>query len=794
MDTHQAWCPNCGERLNHRFPLCTVDGSPTPLYVEVNVLAQYFIGVTTFVEFRLINASETPLELEKFDVSLGGRTLEPGVYPETSGQTLHPGEDQCLVLDRKVELGISDAVQGEYELRVSAAFIFEDKRFTMAGRHPIRIAAPGNRQVHAFDPGRQEFLAREDGEFPFGEPCELDSYGEQQVCMYQVVHIHDLKRRCGLRFVPLVMRYETAAQGAPNGDPKRQGRVSCAACGATLIEGGVYCHACGSDLPRRAPIPKPPRSETVAFCPHCVPPRGLLRDRHRFCPLCGERIHLHLEIKAVPSFMEGVQVAMPVRFHKVCEEPVELRRFEVTLGRGEGAVPCDIDPFPGAGVRIADALPVEFHSLVYCPPGHKVGTRVIDFLVEYEAGGHACLLTGSSRIRVLRGDADKQTIINRFGPDTVEAAESVVGLGAWSVNLQGFSQDKINEFINKLTELSELSYEPVRFRMDQKAPLAVEPPAPPLPAAPDWPPAHRARIWFEHEGLKHNYCLLTTFSQQEGRYGAVRFGRSAKKVHVRLVEIERYLHRQSTEQQQSGSSGKPVSRSSISQMQWEVTPVPEPAAYGALHFEHLSASNRGRVTENKKLTRGHTCRLGRGEQIAIELFASDEPVLGLHYAANATRFEGLDEARATAREVLNTMKKTPPHLPEWPGNHGGYRLDRLFSLTGKPIEGLEAYDSKTREVYILIPGWATLGSADSACVVVPGEGVAPIHAYLLHVDGYFFILPKDDTPPVFVGDENVQPGRPHPIRAEDTLVRLGDTAIHVDAFHQEGLKDQACLE
>lgn len=284
----------------------------------------------------------------------------------------------------------------------------------------------------------------------------------------------------------------------------------------------------------------------------------------------------------------------------------------------------------------------------------------------------------------------------------------------------------------------------------------------PMWPSPTWPATDSARLWFQSRGLMHNYCILAK--------RRVLFGRSQERVDVRLYEVERCLanlQRQAKEgmQQVERSSGSCVGRE-----HWLFEPMSN-----VLRVTQLSGSNLGVTTDGKKLRQGASHVLGRNTAIMIP------GIIGLHYAANAPAFDALEDARVLACHILRGAALECDRSELWRGEYGGYRLSRLFSLTGAHLAGSE--NSQGLEAYVLAPGWLTLGSSPSACVVVPDGDVAPLQAGLFYIDGYFFLLSLTKGHSTLVDGQPLSADVPRPI-APGTEIRMGKTSVSFELFSQ----------
>ena len=751
MEQHPGWCPQCGDHVNYLYPACAKDNTPAPLYVEVNAVAQYLAGVNTFVEFRLINTAAEAIRIEAFEVHVGDTPLAAGIYSLEDNPLIQPGVDQALIVDREVNLDAARIRPGRYQLSVMTTFSSAAGRFSMRGRHTVLFDHPGVRHIRVVDP-------RDDTEVE----CSLDKapelpslhglrFGEETASHPALTFIQRMKRQHGLCFAPVRMRYESA-------QPRGGYDIHCRQCGVVLVEGGRYCHACRATVPLPPPIAAPPQDAVRAYCSHCLQPRGKLRGRHVFCPICGGTNHLYLDVKSASCYMESIQDPLILRIAPCYPAQATLEDLKVYLGQGDKQIECPLDNFWPQLCFTPQSGPVEFEALIECP-SERIGTRRLHVEATYTCEGRRYTLAGNTNIKVIPSDSDKQTIINNFGAQSVSAAESVVSGGAWDIKVQGSAGGgKREEFITKLlkVDLQQAAFKPVRMHVQDRGP--IEKPRSALPPAPDWPPRDRARIFFMEEDGPHNYCL---FSKRQ-----VLFGRSAKSCDARLLEVENCLPRM-RQQRERGEEIR--SMSSISGKQWEVRPELE-----GIQVRHCSKNNVSYLPGDKKVRQSDTPHLlGRNEYIEIP------GVIGLTYVTNAMAYARLPVSRERARKALEQMTPPPAKTEPWSGNFGAFTLTRRYSLAGDKTDPPQEFGGF--EAYVLLPGWATLGASRDACIMLPAKDVASLHAYLLFVDGYYFIEPFDNDTPVAVEDEPVRCGWPRPLKPGATLA-CGGFECHFDEY------------
>jgi TIR domain-containing protein/FHA domain-containing protein len=284
----------------------------------------------------------------------------------------------------------------------------------------------------------------------------------------------------------------------------------------------------------------------------------------------------------------------------------------------------------------------------------------------------------------------------------------------------------------------------------------------PIWPKPTWQAADRARLSFSHDGMTHNYCILA------GR--AIKFGRTAGRVDVRLYEVERCMANLRRQAKEGVPPDEQNSESRVAREQWLLEPL-----HDAVRVTQLSRGNLGATSDGKKLQQDESCLLGRNQAITI----SD--IIGLKYSANAPAFEALDDVRDLASHILDASLAETETLGLWDGAFGGYRIDRLFSLTGKSAEDFT--ESKGLESYVLAPGWFTIGSSRDSCVVIPDQKVAPLHAGMIYVNGFFFIVSLVDDGETHVEGQNLSWGIPRPL-PPGTEIIIGETTLTFERYNQ----------
>jgi len=461
-------------------------------------------------------------------------------------------------------------------------------------------------------------------------------------------------------------------------------------------------------------------------------------------------------------FMQDVQTLVSFKIHPVHDREIHLRSFEVSqpdsdaeLGDGPHSVGKDLLVRPAG-------RPCEVQKLFYprtprpergvtgCPPGNVR----LDIALEYETQDMRYRLKGPHLVTVLPNNADPQAIQTYIG----DRIEQTTGSGPTSggahykeyhVQVSGVdTARKAEEFVRKMQDEFGLVYKPVLLHLSE----VVTPP--------DWPPMTKARLSFVHEGVPQNYCLLPQKS--------IVFGRSASHVDMRLFEVERCNANMRRQEREGVPKHKRSSESQVGRVQWRVEPTPESVRVASL-----------RMTEAMTIQEGEIRLLKRNEQVTLR------EVIGLKYVGDANALEELDECRKSAREILSKMKHPPRRREDWTGPLGGYCLARLFSLTGKPVLGVEGAENLlAAEYYVLIPGWITLGaSKDEACIQIPGKDMAAVHAAILFVDGYYFLVGLTHRDDVAVDGKPMPSHTPWPLKP-GAKIQLGATTIQFAEFSQ----------
>ncbi len=742
------WCPQCGDTLPHCFPYCQ-DQTPTPLYVEVNVVAQYLVGVPTYVEFRLKNVSERPLILHHMTVRIGENTLAPGIHPETAGMPVEPGE---TVVDRRVDLGLVHVMPGQYTLRVEVAFSSDEGTFSMAGSCHVLFALPSSQSISFVCPVADKVIRLTGSGAPEWPGTHGLPFGEQEeACAVNAV-IRAMKGRYGLCFAPLPMRYDCAS--ASEGHPAD---THCNACGATLIEGGPHCHACGQPVPLPQLLEPPAFSLARGFCCYCREPKGRLRGAHRYCPECGELLFIHAEIKTASAYMEGVQAPAQIRLHTPATADLKIEAQQLQLGHSDNAVTCPIFDFHEGQQMEAGRDAIEFPVTIHSPAGSVSGQRYLFLTMTLEYGGARYTLEGRKEVRVIPAGEEKFVSYN-FGAQSIEAAEAAVSAGTWSINVNGApAESKRDAFITKLFEADweQAEFTPVRLTVTSAEP-ALD--AEPMPAPPSCEPMTRARLFFNSGGMPCNYVLLSK--------NDLILGRSAPKCDVRLLEVETCIPRMKA---QVKRGEKTQSKSAVSGVQWQLQ-----WKGNCLLLTQLSGSNiTCLVPGGEQLSEGQTAPVARGDAWEIP------GALGLEVAAAVNDFAERSALYERAGAILAQRADagTPGNIAA--GGTGGFTLQRLHSLHGQYADGMPEYAGF--EAYVIMPGWASIGAAPEAAIRVEEAAVAPIHAWILHRGGFYFVAPAHGAAPVIVNDAPVNMHWPHPLQPGDTLW-LGGCELRFDTY------------
>lgn len=763
MEQTLAWCPKTGRQLNYLYP--SSDMTPTPLYVEVNANAQYILGARTYVEFMFLNASDEPVTVDSFEVSLNGQLLEPGVYAGSEAITVPPGDGQGTIADRRLLFGPDELRPDTYALDVSVTFTCSGGAFTMQGKHPVVFEPPGANRIHVYDPLQVTLTPLTDGDFPANHCVEGATFGEGVSPDEDTNFIAGLKESKGLRFVPVRMAYvEDAPDAEEPPGPKRAPAsesmaappsssplVRCPKCGETPTQNGAYCPFCGARLPAAVTCIEE-QGRPVAYCPHCMQ-LGKLNGRYPFCPRDGKRIHAYLEVNEIPFYMQDIQTNIEFALIPVCDDDVHIDDFVVTLG-GQTLVKGNVWL---RGSRVWHSSGPERLRLDRLVRPSEDGDAVLEIQLKYETGGKKYSLRGGYCIHVLPRDADAPTI-NATIDNSVRQSVADGAMGSMTkyspveLDFRGITgENKAREFIEELKERQGENYVAVELLLDEEGPT--------------WQSMDRACMCYELDGIRYNYCLLGKRDVIMGRQ---------KDCDVRLYEIERCQAADKAQAAQGIPMNERRSMSIVSRRQFHVQP-----AENGVRVAQLSKLPNAFLAGTKPLNAEEPPRfhlIGHNEAVVLRDMNGTD-VLALRYAANAPSFEGLERAFRAAGRSLGPVGAAEA----WCGQFGGYRLARELSLSGQTVEGAGFFPAA--ESYVLVPGWATIGSADNACIVVRGTGVEPLHAYLLHLAGYYFILPAPGAGTVWVDGEQVAQDDPQLLKPGST-VRLGDALMRFDKFCQ----------
>ncbi len=485
MEAVKAWCPQCGNPIGEYRPLCESTGAETPLYVEINAVAQFIVGVPTFVEFRLINVSDRPLTVDSFQAFVGSRLVEGrGVCVDPAGQVLTPGTGNIRLADRKVALSAEEVQPGEHILRVAVAFHTEKQRAVLVGESKIVMDPPGTDRLHIYDPLAERVCDLDGVDFPGGESTPAVLYGEAHATDPRLDFIRGLKRAAGFRFLPLRMTYEGG-----------------------VVPGAVP--ECSDSPPSGAVMT--PTSEARAFCPHCWPPKAL-PEPYGECPYCGKDIPLHLTINHVPFFMENVRTRVEFRLHATAREELRNLVFRALLDGAE--LP------KGPHQLWQPTLPPGEHVVIdrYLEPSASCGKGEcsLTFELQYDAGGAAHHLTGAYNIVILPQNATRQQIVYQL---TISGHNVV--FDDLNIPDRGFEKpDGATEFIRDMVASRGPDFRPVELHAAR---------ALPRPMAPTAPPAERTCLTQMVGGVPHHFCIIT----KDG----LAFGRKPGLVDIRLYHI-----------------------------------------------------------------------------------------------------------------------------------------------------------------------------------------------------------------------------------------------------------------
>lgn len=298
-----------------------------------------------------------------------------------------------------------------------------------------------------------------------------------------------------------------------------------------------------------------------------------------------------------------------------------------------------------------------------------------------------------------------------------------------------------------------------------------------------WAPANRATLWFKHEDIRHAYCIHSTYDTRAARPGVVRFGRNGADMDLRLLDIERYFARKADPEQCEKARQRKLSLSRVSVAQWEIALANSHHKGAGITVKHLGGGTYTQLDEDERvLHRGESTQLlPKSGVVACQENAFPAQIVGLEYAALSEMGGPCHEARNKGRQILDSLGNPPEPQGGFPGKLASVRLNRRYSLTGKSIGGYERYQAM--EAYVLMPTAATIGSSPSACIHVPHGNCAPIHAWLLHVDGYLFLTPHDGAA-VSVNGVPVPGDIPWPLEPGNAQIQVGDATLWLEEFWQ----------
>ena len=485
-----------------------------------------------------------------------------------------------------------------------------------------------------------------------------------------------------------------------------------------------------------------------------------MREKHRFCPFDGRQIHVYLEVNEDPFYMENVQGSVEFRVVPVCERPVKILSFKASvddkeLRKGVKRLGTQRTWRPG----------FEPFSIERLLRSSQPGRNVIEIRLVYEVDGIRYTMEGAYGIVALERKPDRQTFIATIDNSISQSGDGIISQAKYKnrdLDFTGWGgENKAIELIEELKKDRGDAYVPVEMSLAEESTLRPRP-----PRVPDWSPMRQVRLHFAHGGVEHNYCLLADTR--------VDFGRASNMM-VRLYDVERSWAELERQAKQGIPLEKRRTMSPVSGAQWRVE-----ATGNGVNVSQLSSRENAFRAKGALMKPGIAYRLKHHGSVCVKN-SDGIPVVGLEYAAHADLFDGVAKLFASAREILSHMKSPPTPERDWEGKFGGYRLARQFSLTGQSLEGIGK--AQALEAYVFLPGWITIGSAPEACVVVPVAGVLPVHARILRVSDYYFIVPADETAFVQVGDKRISPCAPWPLKPGDAI-RVGPATLTFDGFSQ----------
>lgn len=784
-----GWCPYCGGELTTGLkPFCTSCGERIPLHVRANAVAQFLLDVPTVLEFQFLNPSDSPVSIERLEFFLDDARIPPEDYGFEQEVTIPPGG--APVWNLSIGVASSHFGPGPHTLQVRISGDHGGEPFTFSGAYPIVIDEPGAQRIHVYDAREEAFNVFEGASLPDIEAVPATGIGEEAIYRPELAYIARLKAQAGWRFLPVPLRSDSVPrtpvapspvtapyEGSfePRGDhgyrPKVSGaaKSTCPHCNASLVDIGQFCHECGRQI--RDSFVAPTRLDKPnAYCPHCQLELGL-SGQHRYCPYehhDGRPIHVHLQMDRLSMYLREVGLNREFYLHVSAPERVRIRRFDVALN---GVSQADgRNPLPESGVPLHPGMDTVLHK--HIEPEKEGGTRdeYLDITLVYDYGENRYTLRGREGIQVYDRPKDTKEftqIINKHITVTEGAGATFYKGEDVSFDTGNMGENDIRQYLAQVERDRGRALDPVYLRT-----YAVEP-VPTLPPPPDWEPVDRASLWFEHRGMRHNYCVISA--------PRATFGRSVDESMVRLIEVERT--RRNIEQQIAAGvpRDKVKSKSAVSGSQWELeaTGTGLQLTVRSRQSKHSRLAPRDRQNRQAKwLEEREQVELGMGDCVEIH------DIIGLRYAAHAESPSEILSLLDQAREALAQGAVAPARSNgSWEGPLGAIRLDRMYSLAGKPVKGCE--DLRAIEYYVLAPGWATVGSSSSACITIPGSGVQPHHAYLLFLDGYYFVAPANASSVVRVADQEVPPMAPWPVKL-GAAVTFGDTTVELRPWKQIG--------
>jgi hypothetical protein len=537
----------------------------------------------------------------------------------------------------------------------------------------------------------------------------------------------------------------------------------CPTCSCTLTQLGKFCHDCGAEI-YGAMATMIPIGNPMAFCPHC---QYGLSHQHAYCPVDGKEIPYHLEINELSLYMHEVSTKTEFRFTSSLVDTTTIESFDVKLG--EESLQQGVNRLR-RNHEFSSIVPVLVDELVYpremnqsagivgCPPG----ATVLSVHIVCQFGDKRYSLSAHHEITVMLRNSDPSSVVMHLG-DVINSGEgSAVSTlrnkesNAIEMAQSAMQSNSVGDFINKMKAQEGLQYRPVKFFVDKMEDVEEEFT---IPRKISWPSDEKARVYFEQNNRLQNYCLLARTEAT--------FGRQAGSVDVRLVEIEAAMERSKNESDRSSSA------SVVSRKQWKMV-----AKENCVEVTQLS-SLTCRISPGRAFQKNAVADLGLNEFVEIP------DNIGLEVTAYERKSADLGKLYRKAIQYLKACKKSI----ETPGIktlYGGFTLTRRHSLG--PVPPVDLPDTKAAEYYVLMSAWATIGASETSNIRVTGDHVAPIHAYLVTVGGYYFISPFDAKTVVIVNGKIIASKFPYPVGPGD-FIYIGKKHLSFANFSQMHLSN-----